>query len=184
MPSKCQQCGEELLGAVNRCWRCGTKVELGVLSGPPARTDPAAAPLPAAPAEVPNADVVVAELVPSPSRQDAGPLASATPLIPPRPSTLRRTSAAQGGAIAALVLGLMSLVASFYTLSAAIPAALGLILGAWGLFSPRRGPAILGLLLCFLALAVASFTGAVGLYKQAYGHAPWETPAEPEAAEF
>jgi len=65
-----------------------------------------------------------------------------------------------------------------------VPAALGLALGAWGLFSPRRGPAILGLLLCLLALASASFTGAVGLYKQAYGHAPWEAPAEPEEPEF
>jgi len=65
-----------------------------------------------------------------------------------------------------------------------VPAALGLALGAWGLSSPRRGPAILGLLLCLLALASASFTGAVGLYKQAYGHAPWEAPAEPEEPEF
>jgi hypothetical protein len=93
-------------------------------------------------------------------------------------------SAAQGGAIAALVLGSMTLVASFYTVLAAIPAALGFALGAWGLFSPRRGPAILGLLLCFLALAIASFNGAVSLYKHAYGHAPWEAPAEPAEPEF
>ncbi len=184
MASKCQKCGEQLLGAVNRCWRCGTRVESGVQSGTPPPPGPVAGPMAAAPTELPNEGVVVAELVPPPARQDAGPLSSATPISRPRPATLRRMSAAQGGAIAALVLGLMSVVASFYTALAAVPAALGMALGAWGLFSPRRGPAILGLLLCLLALASASFTGAVGLYKQAYGHAPWEAPAEPAEPEF
>ena len=78
----------------------------------------------------------------------------------------------------------MCVLASFYTVLAAIPAALGFGLGVWGLFSPRRGPAILGLLLCLLALANASWNGAVSLYKQAYGHAPWEVPAEPAEPGF
>lgn len=155
---KCEKCGEELLGVVNRCWRCGTRLE-------------------------PGEDVVMAALVQAPRKEAALPPLGA-PVSPPRPAHLRRLTAAQGGAIAALVLGLMSVVASFYTELAAVPAALGLGLGAWGLFSPRRGPAILGLLLCLLALAVASFTGAVALYKHAYGHAPWEAPAEPAESEF
>jgi len=156
---KCEKCGEELLGAVNRCWRCGTRLE-------------------------PGEDVVMAALVQAPARKEAVPPSPATPISQPRPSHLRRLTAAQGGAVAALVLGLMSVVASFYTELAGVPAALGLGLGAWGLFSPRRGPAILGLLLCLLALAVASFTGAVALYKHAYGQAPWEAPAEPAEPEF
>lgn len=169
---KCEKCGEELLGAVNRCWRCGTKVEL----------DAQAALHP--PTEEPGEDIVIAALAVPAARKEAATPSPVAPISPPRPSHLRRLTAAQGGAIAALVLGLMSLVTSFYTGLAAIPAALGLGLGAWGLFSPRRGPAILGLLLCLLALAVASFTGAVSLYKQAYGHAPWEAPAEPAEPEF
>ena len=172
MTVKCEKCGEELLGAVNRCWRCGTKVELsGSASPPPPMADA-------------GEDVVVAELAQPLPRTDARPRPPGTPVFRTRPSNPRHLSAAQGGAIAALVLGLMTTVASFYTALAAIPAALGLALGAWGLFSPRRGPAILGLLLCLLALAIASFTGAVGLYKQAYGHAPWEAPAEPAEPEF
>ena len=181
---KCEKCGEELLGAVNRCWRCGTKVELSVPAATHPPLSPVAGPPAATPAEVPGEDVVVAALVQPPSRKEAAPSSPGAPVSRPRPYHLRQLTAAQGGAIAALVLGLMSLVASFYTELAAIPAALGLALGAWGLFSPRRGPAILGLLLCFVALAIASFTGAVGLYKQAYGHAPWEAPAEPAETEF
>ena len=181
---KCEKCGEELLGAVNRCWRCGTKVELGVPAATHPPRSPVAGPLAAPPAAEPGEDVVVAALVPTPPQSETAPPSPCAPISRPRPAQLRRLTAAQGGAIAALVLGLMSVVASFYTELAAIPAAFGLGLGAWGLFSPRRGPAILGLLLCFLALAVASFTGAVGLYKQAYGHAPWEAPAEPAEPEF
>jgi hypothetical protein len=184
MALKCEKCGEELLGAVNRCWRCGTKVELGVPAAAHPPPSPVARPPAAPPAEEPGEDVVLAALVQPPARKETAPPSPVAPITPPRSSHLRRLTAAQGGAVAALVLGLMSVVASFYTELAAIPAALGLGLGAWGLFSPRRGPAILGLLLCFLALAIASFTGAVSLYKQAYGHAPWEAPAEPAEPEF
>ena len=185
MTIKCEKCGEELLGAVNRCWRCGTKVELGVpASPPPPSTGSVPGHVAAPPTAEPGGDVVVAELVQPPPGKDAHPQPQAATISRPRPPNLRRLSAAQGGAIAALVLGLMSVVAGFYTVLAAIPAALGLALGAWGLFSPRRGPAILGLLLCFLALATASVNGAVSLYKQAYGHAPWEAPAEPAEPEF
>ena len=178
MTVKCAKCGEELLGAVNRCWRCGTKVESGGQAGPQAalRAEPAGGNRGALQDDAD--DVVVATLVQRPTLSDSNGAPARMPGPRSRPLNLRRLSAAQGGAIAALMLGLMSVIASFYTVLAAIPAALGLALGVWGLFSPRRGPAILGLLLCCLALAVASFNGAVAMYRQAYGHAPWETPAE------
>ena len=42
MTIRCAHCGEELLGAVNRCWRCGTPHVLrsGADSLPPVRIDP------------------------------------------------------------------------------------------------------------------------------------------------
>ena len=44
MKITCAKCGEELLGAVNRCWKCGTSFELsaGDDDGPPVRRAPIA----------------------------------------------------------------------------------------------------------------------------------------------
>jgi hypothetical protein len=50
MPVHCAKCGEELLGAVNRCWRCGTALvpQSGPSGIPPVRRAPVEAPLDAA----------------------------------------------------------------------------------------------------------------------------------------
>jgi hypothetical protein len=43
----CAKCGEELLGAINRCWRCGTEYESrsGQIDVPPRRRPPILVPL-------------------------------------------------------------------------------------------------------------------------------------------
>ncbi len=50
----CAKCGEELLGAINRCWRCGTEYESrsGDIEIPPLRRAPVASLVPPAPAEL------------------------------------------------------------------------------------------------------------------------------------
>jgi hypothetical protein len=176
MTVQCAKCGEELLGAVNRCWRCGTRIDVPASTG---RFEGPAPPALSAATGDAGDEVVEAELV------TGSGVATVRPAVPvpapalPRPSRYPRWIAAQGGAIAALLLGLISFVAGFYTALAAIPAAVGVLMGIWGLFAPRRGPAVLGLVLCCIALAIASINGAVGIYQRAYGHAPWEAPAEP-----
>ena len=69
---KCEKCGEELLGAVNRCWRCGAKVELDAQEAihPPASL--AAGPLAVPPREEPDEGVVTAALVQAPRKGAAG----------------------------------------------------------------------------------------------------------------
>lgn len=80
-----------------------------------------------------------------------------------------------------MVLGLGSLVASYYTALCAVTAVLGLGLGVGGLYSSRRGTAVMGILVCCLALLSGGFFGSVAWYESRFGHKPWDTPAEIEA---
>jgi hypothetical protein len=97
-----------------------------------------------------------------------------------RPARYPRVSAAGGGAIAALVLGLMSFVIGFFSVGAAVTALVGLMMGIWGLYSPRRGVALTGILLCCVAMAIAGFNGIVSLYEFQHGYKPWESPSQLE----
>ena len=81
-----------------------------------------------------------------------------------------------GGAIAALVLGGMSFVFSYFTPLALVPAVVGLAMGIWGLYSTRRGMALAGVVLCCIAMAISGFNGLVALYTLQHGYAPWEAP--------
>lgn len=215
MVVRCAKCGEELLGAVNRCWRCGTPVvsRPGDALLPPVRRPPINPPPDGPPGAMPPAgnaatEVVVAALVDAPVPGPADATAAAcgtadTPVVarrvgspfaataampatgqappptafPALPARYPRHSASVGGATAALVLGILSLVASFFTAGALVIAALGLAMGVWGLYSTRRGLAIAGIVLCCIALAMASFTGVVALYEMQHGYKPWATPS-------
>lgn len=103
-------------------------------------------------------DVVVAEMV-----ADA-PLAMATALEPShfaaaeftrvsQPATLGprlENLAAKGGAVAAIVLGVLAVVGSFATSWSIVNALMGLAAGAWGLRSQHRKIAMVGILLCLI----------------------------------
>lgn len=217
---RCAQCGEELLGAVNRCWRCGAAVlsRPGETSVPPVRRPPV--PLPTAErAAVAEEQVLTAELVtdtapcsaaaptaapavrrvgspfaPGPDDHCALPPAAAVtagspaphraapadtrfcpPYAPPRDALER---AASNGAIAGLVLGLISVGVSMVNWSAGGLALVGLMLSLWGLGSPRRRTAMAGLSLCCLALAVIILLGLILWYEETYGFRPWAVPGD------
>src|SRR4029077_3725812 len=86
-----------------------------------------------------------------------------------------RMSAATGGAVAALLLGIFGLCGSYYIPEGAlITAVLGIGMGLWGIYSDRRGLAIVGLLLCCLTLGSAGFFGAIKLFVLINGRHPWE----------
>ena len=217
-----------MLGAVNRCWRCGTKVasRAGDIDLPPVRRAPIHLADVGQPGEDSNA-VELAESIGQPETGEAPPIAAeqdmdragqpasagaddelpvvarrvgspfaesdpnaaggtsagtASPrtYFPVTEAKYPRITASAGGAVAALVLGVMSVIFSFFTSLAIITALLGLVMGIWGLYSTRRGPAIVGVLLCCFALAVGGFNGLVSVYKIRHGYAPWDAPTESE----
>ena len=200
MAVRCSRCGEELLGAVNRCWKCGLafQVRPTVEGLPPVRAEVVAAA--AAVAAMPAGQAVEARVL-----EDAAPIeTAATPIAappvplpshalplhplatppPPRPSVSRAPTniAAEGGAYAALALGLFGLVLSWSLFYGALVALVGLLAGIWGIYSPRRNVALIGMLLCAVAMGLGTFTGVRQLNRYLTRNAPIETPStdEPE----
>ncbi len=197
MAVRCAKCGEELLGAVNRCWKCGTtfaarpeidgrppvRVEMppaeATLNAPPLDAvlldEPPAASLTPGAAAAPPPEVPATLVAPQPYLPPPQP-PMATVLVKPRPAprlsstpadrveALRKSNMAMGGTVGALVLGVFALVLSLFRFEAALIALLGLIMGIWGLNSPRRNWALVGMLLCCLAIGLGSYTGATQLY--------------------
>jgi hypothetical protein len=155
MTVRCSQCGEQLMGAVNRCWRCGQAFST--------RDQPL--------------DAVVLE-----DRTDGATLPEVTPPaatgpptavprqrpVPPTTAELidaRRTGQmAIGGAVGSFVLGLFGIVVALFRFEGALIALLGLVLGIWGLYSPRRNWSLVAMLLCCLAIGLGSYTGAKRLH--------------------
>ena len=171
MSVRCSKCGEELLGAVNRCWKCGNPLALRpeIDGRPPVRSQ-----LPVNQQE--PLDAIVME-------PDAGlTAATAAGHVPIRAAAVeqqrpqrrpptgelidaRRASLmAMGGTVGSLVLGLFAAMLSILWPPAAMIAVLGLGLGIWGLNSPRRNMALVGMLLCCLAIGLGTYGGARALY--------------------
>ena len=208
MQVTCSQCGEELLGAVNCCWKCGTKFALRPeMDGrPPFRRPPMAETAAAAPpAEVVTVAEASGEAVPinirrgspfdaaaklSPAPRSAnGPenataAVSATPAVPAQPPADYADRYSEHvvsvvAAVLSVVLGLASVVMCFYfPIGALAVAVFGLALGVWGLYSERRGVAVIGLILCCIALSFGGFRSVVQLYTSIYGFSPWQSEDE------
>lgn len=207
MAVHCSHCGEELLGAVNRCWKCGKAFAAQPTAEglPPVRR----VPLTAAP-ETPESTepLVQAELagVASSGEQPASATdavgrpvrsgtpfsaestpkavsAAAVPLSPLPADSLRRATpalpntTAMGGTIGAIVLGLFALVLAPFRAEAALVAMIGMVMGLWGLYSPRRAWALVGLLICCLAIGIASYTGAKALNVLLNRNKAWDPDA-------
>jgi hypothetical protein len=182
-----------LLGAVNRCWKCGQQfIARPTVEGlPPVRAQIAQAAM----AEALEAKVLD-EPAAAATAAPAGPVAvlvsppppPAHPLDTPMPSLRRLVAqppnfAALGGAYGALLLGLFGLALSWFRYEGAIVAVVGLLAGIWGIYSPRRNWALVGMLLCALAMGVGTFTGVNELYRYLNRNRPVtvEEPAEDEA---
>ena len=205
MAVHCAKCGEELLGAVNRCWKCGQvfarRPEMDGL--PPVRMERPPA------AGEPLEAIVLEEVAGSAEQAGAAPVAVAAPpaaafplppvaptvqFIPkpiaPPPSTAklveaqRKSLVAMGGTVGALAVGMLAIILAPFNFLGAIVGLIGLGLGLWGLHSPKRNWAFVGLLLCCLAVALGAYRGATDLYVYIKSQQPEqiEEPAEDEAA--
>jgi hypothetical protein len=179
MAVHCSKCGEELLGAVNRCWKCGQMFALHPeMDGrPPVRAEAVVGGN-----EALNA-IVVEPAVGNPMQPpEGGPAVAslATPTLaqPPMARVIqpRRASAAElidarragmmamGGTVTSLVLGVFAAGLAAIWPPAAMVAVLGLVMGIWGLSSPRRNWALVGMLLCCLAIGLGTFRLARNIY--------------------
>jgi hypothetical protein len=87
------------------------------------------------------------------SRGSAIPLAYAD--VPPDPEEMDNV-AAIGGAVAAVVLGAWSIIGSLITTWSIINCILGIPLGIWGLTSPRRRWATVGIALCVIGFLLST----------------------------
>jgi hypothetical protein len=197
MTVRCAQCGEELLGAVNRCWKCGQQfVARPTVEGlPPVRVEPAAlaaaGAMSSATSEASSAEPLEARVLDdsasgvaaamidpprtlpvSASPPPPHPLATPLPTYVPRRSPQRPNFAAQGGAYGAIVLGVFALVLAPFRWEASIVAFVGILMGIWGVYSPRRNWALVGMLLCTVALGWGTFTGVRQVYLWMNRNAP------------
>lgn len=194
MAVHCAKCGEELLGAVNRCWKCGqvfvrhpetdglppVRMERPPAAGEPleaivlddaaatgAAQDPALAATAVAaapPARFPPAPTV--QFIP----KSAAPPPSTSEIIEAR----RYSMMAMGGTVSSLVLGVFALGLSPFRYEAAIIGLIGLFLGLWGLYSPKRNWALVGLLICCLAIGLGAYRGASDIYIYIQSQQPLE----------
>ncbi|HMC11727.1 MAG TPA: hypothetical protein VKH44_10570 [Pirellulaceae bacterium] len=181
MAVHCSKCGEELLGAVNRCWKCGQMfAQHPEIDGrPPVRAEAAFGnnqPLEAIVVEqAAAADIAEngshAGTAASPSAPiSAVPVAMARFVQPRRASTSELIDArragmmAMGGTVASLVLGVFAAGLAAIWPPGAMIAVLGMVMGIWGLSSPRRNWALVGMLLCCLAIGLGTFGLARNIY--------------------
>jgi hypothetical protein len=216
MSVRCAKCGEELLGAVNRCWKCGQKFDLRpeIDGRPPVRFEMTEA------ATEPVEAVLLDEPPAEPSTGDGAAQAAATPATvetsyyPPAPAwtsaatktptpaiprsiprsvvnasdiveARRKSAMAMGGTVAAIVLGLFAIAIAPFRFEAAFIALIGVIMGIWGLYSPRRNWALAAMLLCCLAVGLGAFTGArqILLWLESQKEIQMVEPVDPNAAQ-
>jgi hypothetical protein len=208
MAVHCAKCGEELMGAVNRCWKCGQvfarRPEMDGL--PPVRME-------RPPAAGEPLEAIVLDDTPAGDGGEharaapvavAAPPAAGFPLPPPvaptvqfipkpivaPPSTSQMIEArrhslmAMGGTVGAIAVGIFALILALFRFEAAIVGLIGLGLGLWGLHSPKRNWALVGLLLCCLAIGLGAYRGANDLYVYIKSQQPieMEEPAEEDAS--
>jgi hypothetical protein len=187
MSVKCAQCGEELLGAVNRCWRCGTLLQSRdgndappVIVTPRVVTAVQDGPLEAQILESPDPseDVVRA----------GSPFAATTPTTtqptkqpatfePPRPAPNRDWNASTISSWVAVVVVIYGWVLlSFNSIIAFSLALVALALGIFGLWGRHRAASIVAMILCCFLIAFAGYHMFVDIFTWAYGYGPFESP--------
>ncbi len=176
---RCTQCNrllrtpDESAGRQATCPQCGARLTIPTSGGtPPAEPAPA----PAASAEEPNP---FAASVPGPGvPAGPGPEVSPSPFQAPttQPDYGPPPPQRDGRAIAALVLGICSLVVWCCPLLGAPVAIIGLILGVLAWNSASRGMAIAGVVMCALGLLLSIANGILGAMMAISGQGPMMQP--------
>jgi hypothetical protein len=205
MAVRCSKCGEELLGAVNRCWKCGQTFALHPeMDGtPPVRTEPGSSTgQKGSGVFVGQGPSIQQSVIPTKTPDPLTVAASSAPVVPPtvtnwtpRPLPPRRATTAEliearragqmamGGTVASIVLGILAAGFSVLWPPAAIIAVLGLCMGIWGLYSPGRNWALIGMLICCLAIGIGMYGGARALYVYVESQRPATIEYQPDPSE-
>jgi hypothetical protein len=128
----CKTCGEELIGVVNRCWKCGTNIPISKhLTKPPIRRQPV-------------------ELEDSQARRSTK--TSSETIQPQTPPWYHRERFLTIFAHAALWVGGVGCLIGLRSVWCFVPAVIGIPLGVLGMKATRRDLAATGLVLSVLAL--------------------------------
>jgi hypothetical protein len=185
MPVRCAACCEEFLGAVNRCWKCGSTITLNLeaFQTPPIRRSPVAL-RPKATKPSVEGGVATAELVnetgSSPTQQSGtstgmmrrrgNPFANETNnavFVPAASEAMANENAAEKGVWIGLGVGLVAWMLAFVFPPAAIVVAIVAIgLAIWGLSSRKKGIAGAVLVLCVLGFIVGGYQTAKWAYDK------------------
>lgn len=198
MAVKCATCSEDFLGAVNRCWKCGSYVSLNLeaFQTPPIRrgpvvlrprakpalpetvniqagmTEPAAAAIPQSGAAAP---------IPGAVRRRGNPFANEANqavFVPVASETLANELAAEKGVWIGLIVAILTWILAFVFPPAAVVTAIVAIgLAIWGLSSRKKAFAGALIVLCVLGFIVGGYQSAMWAYDLI---APEFTPSEVE----
>ncbi|TWT33354.1 hypothetical protein [Blastopirellula retiformator] len=179
MATICSNCGEELIGAVNRCWRCGREFEVDALADmPPVRRSPvlreylrenSASPADGEPIvatttpEEAEGEIVTAEIAekpPAPLKLDSPFQATKESATDARPIPWTGIGLCLGG------LGAMLCLVTIFGVPFAI-AGIGLLIWRAGSIPGRH--VWLLLLLIILLLLVGSFRTSIALHDHFFG---------------
>lgn len=203
MSVRCAKCGEELLGAVNRCWKCGQVFQRHPESDglPPRRVEWQASSVAALDAVVledsslePEVPARSSAVSPPAAQMPAAPAHPVSPYAMPRPKppaapmgahlveSHRQSLIAMGGTVTSLILGVFGLTLAVFRFEGAVIALIGLLMGVWGLYSRRRNWALLAMLLCAAAITLGTYRGVRDLYIYIKENQPVEA-TEPVAEE-
>lgn len=163
MGARCIACGAELLGVVNRCWKCGRPITEDAVEIPPISRDPIEGLL--VRAFDPISGSLLERSSPDPAAGQTGQEAAPEGA---RSRRLRRGRSTVAAVCAgtAVVLGLFCGVAGFFHGWVLFVAPVGLACGLFGLASPSRRPiAIAGILLCCVGSCAAAFQVAFAVQQ-------------------
>ncbi len=181
MPVRCATCSEDFLGAVNRCWKCGSYVALNLdaFQTPPVRRSPVSLRPKASVAKVEavGGQVAVAEFADEPAagrapnpgtRRRGNPFASESNnavFIPATSEAMANADAAEKGVWIGLGVGLLAwLLAFFFPPASIIVAIVAVGLAIWGLSSRKKAFAGAVMVLCVAGFLVGGYQSAKWVY--------------------
>jgi hypothetical protein len=184
--AQCSNCGEEVLGAVNRCWNCGQLFALAGEFGqtPPQRSSTAG-----------DSDALLAEVLEEAPGAGEHPLRRGSPFaenpgsVVPAGCAIPRSNAAatvagvrrpdwlvRMGPYASIAVGMIGLlICGRLPLAGLIASAVGLAAGRAALSGKRPGAAVAGMLLNCLVCSLSLFLLAVATYDSLHGVKPWDS---------